>query len=1407
MAEITVTIAIEVVKFIATCIAPSAGRQIGYVREYKSNFEKLEAEAEKLKNKRTSILEGVDAAKKNVEEIKENVQKWLEGAEAIEKNVQGLLDRAGNKVLHSDSAAAAGRRTGETEEDTAGNVREDEQTAAGKRCFKALCPDLKTRYQLSKEAVTQLKDIVRHLEAGNFDKISHPIIPKDPRLSHADFEEFESRKYTLFDVISSLSDPDVNIVGIYGMGGIGKTMLAKQVANHPETIKLFDSVIFVEVTQNVDKMKIQKEVAENLGLTVSEEETQSTRARKLYQRLENEKRILIILDNIWAHLDLKEIGIPLADQHKGCKVLLTARSVEVLSTKMSSQRNFQVRFLDDEEAWTLFKKMAGEYIEGREFKSVATEVANKCAGLPIVIVTIARALANKELFVWENALQQLRVSSSENIQDIHASIELSYNHLETEALKKALLLIPFANLTFTDELLMYGMGVGLFDGIKEMEKRRARIQTLVQQLKDSCLLLDGKTTHDDFSMHDVVRDVVKSIAFRDRQAFANDLSEELEWSDEISNTFKACSSIVLKDVKPRVLPQVLESSQLKLLSISAADRTSLKVHDEFFTRLKELKVLILANMDLASMPLSLCFLTNLRALGLYKCKLNDIAIIGDLRKLEILSLTNSKIEQISVEVGSLTQLKSLDLYTYYRCIIPPNVISGLTHLEELYIRDFVQREAEGLENDGSDAILSEVKYLSNLTSLEIMIKDVKSLPKDLSFQKLKRYKIAITSQMDFVWEDYYSDRDWSWNFMKPESSRKLNLSHINTNICLKDGHIMQLKGIEDLYLQGSYDMKSVLYGLDRDGFQQLKYLQVRDNSNLSCIVESMEYTTHIAFPILETLLIRNLVNLEKICHGPLTAESSFCKLRKIIVKDCNKLENIFSLSIAKRLRLLQSINVNDCQNVKDIIAIERGDESGNYSELIDNVKFGELRSLKLSSLPQLRSFYFKLKTPCALQQRRDEIILEEDIDVSDTLFTKKVVLPNLEVLDLNTINVRMIWQNQEAALSSGVKNLTRLIISGCNNLRYLFSSSSASSFIQLQYFQISQCQALEEMVVTDESKDVLFPQLQDLVMGDLENLTKFFSGYYIGFPSLRKLSISSCPKLKEFMVKNTSADDSTENPLPFFNEMVALPKLEVLKLSECNSIRSLFSSSMIRSLVQLQDLKIYVCPILEVIFDLEGANFVDEVAISQLTVLHICTLPKLKHIWNKDPRKFLSFEKLNRLRILECDTLKNVFPVSIASNLSQLERVEIENCGVEEIVSVANGASETEHRFVFPRVISLTLRDLPKFTTFFPGIYTTEWPALKELIVTGWKILTSLGRKQESHGESEVQPRILVENLREDLICKLKWLDVYLDESIDDSSLDFLQRFHCIKELLIQGQFYALKTRDENEVSVLIKRS
>ncbi|XP_024039407.1 probable disease resistance protein At1g62630 [Citrus clementina] len=122
------------------------------------------------------------------------------------------------------------------------------------------------------------------------------------------------------------------------MGGIGKTTLVKEFARQASEEKLFDQVVFSEVSQTPDIKKIHGEIAEKLGLEFSEE-AESRRASRLYERLKKEKMILVILDNIWKYLDLETVGIPFGDDHRGCKLLLTARDCNVLLS-MGSENNF-----------------------------------------------------------------------------------------------------------------------------------------------------------------------------------------------------------------------------------------------------------------------------------------------------------------------------------------------------------------------------------------------------------------------------------------------------------------------------------------------------------------------------------------------------------------------------------------------------------------------------------------------------------------------------------------------------------------------------------------------------------------------------------------------------------------------------------------------------------------------------------------------------------------------------------------------------------------------------------------------------------------------------------------------------------------------------------------------------------
>ncbi|KAF2306657.1 hypothetical protein GH714_020173 [Hevea brasiliensis] len=142
---------------------------------------------------------------------------------------------------------------------------------AKERCFIGLCPNLKTRYHLSKKAEKKASLIDKLRNQGGLEPICHTQPPKQKVApSVYDREELPSRVSILKEIMDSLRDPDLNMIGVYGMGG-------------------------------VELRRIQAEVAEVLGLDLHEEGI-LLRANRLYERL-NKEKILIILDDIWTNFN------------------------------------------------------------------------------------------------------------------------------------------------------------------------------------------------------------------------------------------------------------------------------------------------------------------------------------------------------------------------------------------------------------------------------------------------------------------------------------------------------------------------------------------------------------------------------------------------------------------------------------------------------------------------------------------------------------------------------------------------------------------------------------------------------------------------------------------------------------------------------------------------------------------------------------------------------------------------------------------------------------------------------------------------------------------------------------------------------------------------------------------------
>ncbi|KAL5853788.1 hypothetical protein ACOSQ3_008906 [Xanthoceras sorbifolium] len=199
---------------------------------------------------------------------------------------------------------------------------------------------------------------------------------------------------------------------------------------------------------------------------------------------------------------------------------------------MDSQRNFHIQTLSDEDSWCLFKSLTETRVEHPDLKSIAHEIAKECGGMPVAIVTVARALKKKGENEWKNALRELKIPSSESFEgitkEVYTSIQLSYNYQETKELKEIFLLCSRMGRIYdasVRDLFRYGWGLGLFDKYNTMEEALCNAYTSVNQLKAASLLLDAPKSEftlssppdrERFAMHDVVCYVARSIASRDR---------------------------------------------------------------------------------------------------------------------------------------------------------------------------------------------------------------------------------------------------------------------------------------------------------------------------------------------------------------------------------------------------------------------------------------------------------------------------------------------------------------------------------------------------------------------------------------------------------------------------------------------------------------------------------------------------------------------------------------------------------------------------------------------------------------------------------------------------------------------------------------------------------------------------
>ncbi|XP_065849320.1 probable disease resistance protein At4g27220 isoform X2 [Euphorbia lathyris] len=1201
-------------------------QHISYAFTCDTKVQRLHNEVEQLKNKRVRLQQSVDAATRNGEEIYPNVTKWLTIAEKDIEEAENLIQ---------------------------------EKEEAKKKCFVGFCPNLKTRYQLSKKAYKKASVMAELLQdAQGSDPISfrQPLLPivEDNKYSRGD--ALPSRMLILHQIMDALKDPNLNIIGVYGMGGIGKTTLAKEVLGQAAEQKLFETVILVAVSQTPELGRIQGEIADFLGLEFHAKEVPG-RASQLHQALKKVKA-LIILDDLWQKLDLNAVGIPSGDACGGCKILLTSRRKHVLSNEMCTQKEFLLDVLEPEETWRLFE-MSVSKAKDPELRAIATEIAKKCAGLPLLILIVATDLRNKGIHAWKDKLIQLSCFENKEIyEQVKEVIKSSYGNLIDEEAKSLFLLCPqFGNPNIRiQDLLVYCVGLGLFKHMDSIEGARNRVLTLIDKLKDECLLLDGDKAGF-VKIHDLVRDIALTIA--------SDVSTSKVTSTELRN--KDCTRISLRCSEIAELPEVLECPKAELFSLFMSYHNSRFsnvlecIPNSFFAEVTQLKVLHFTEVNFVSgFPSSLGFLTGLQTLYLERCRLDNLAIIAELKQLELLSLADSKIAEFPREIKALTRLKLLDLRGCWKLrVIPANVLSNLCLLEELYmLNSFHGWELEG------NASLVELKNLSRLTTLEIQVEDGKLLPKDWFFNGLQNYKIHVGH--------------WRWS-KEYKSSRVLQLE-LTTNIGLMHRIKEFLKGTEVLYLGELKGTENLLfdYGqLETDSFGKLRFLEIRNCHSLKNL---FPFSCHKCLPQLQEIEVKSCDNMEAIVGEGSEGEVmefpqltsftleylpnliGFCKtsgmvsfptLTSLKVYLCNSLKYVFTTSMVKSLRQLKRLEISHCYLIEEIILSNEIEE-----ESIDMVVFPELGYLQLGELRNMKRFSsrYPIEFPKLRELRikfcdalKNFVSKFSDTTDDETLFNELATFSSLEIIYFYSMNnLRYIW-HQQFADDDSFSKLKSLEIVRCSKLSVVFPSNLYRRFQRLESLEISNCGGVQEIFeyqrfcIEKETSLQAF-SLRRISISDLPSLKHILT---CGLLQLQHLQIRNCgAEMIIAEAKNEGSDSATGHTFE-------CPKLEYLEASHCDKLIK-FGFKIPEVIPNLEVLKL---------------NHISLKAIQYDHVLPVVSVWQLQRVTLEDlkeesiPFLFGLLRQIYSLEYLVIDrcSLGDIFSVGEEQRLIRLKHLELKN--------------------------------------------------------------------------------------------------------------------------------------------------
>ncbi|CAN6544899.1 unnamed protein product [Malus baccata var. baccata] len=559
-------------------------------------------------------------------------------------------------------------------------------------------------------------------------------------------------------------------VGIWGMGGIGKTTLAETV--FCKLSSTFEASCFLKnVTENSEKPNGLDHLVKTLLKEILKEENPFINSTFVQDRLRRTK-VLIVLDDVSNSIQMERLAGNCLRYGSGSRIVITSRDRSTLRQTVEKDKIYEVQGLQPDDALQLFCSRAFKDDNSRrtDYKELVEKAVHYAGPVPLALIVLGSLFFNyKSKEEWEEEFNKLKLFPSKDIQKV---LRISYDGLEQN--EKEIFL----------DIACFHKGKH-----EDLVKRRLAScerfpKTGINILINRCLIsIVSKWGRETIEMHDLLQEMGRKIV---QEQCINDPGKRSRlFNDE--------------DVY-RVLKSNTETPNVEAIQVNWYNLQKRPLNGAYFKKMSNLIMLIVDGGY--SFTASLELPDSLRYLKWRKYPLESLPSNFCPENLVELHMPDSKVEKLWKEEQILVNLQVIDLSNSNYLIEVPN-LSGSLKIVEINLRG-CRHLVE---------IPSHFQHLDKLTHLNLgLCKSLKYLPEmprnitylDLQYSGIKElpsiYKLKCLESLNLSWCKRFSKFP---KILKPiEHLKSLSLS--GTAVTKLPSSIYKLKYLESLALNGCY---------------------------------------------------------------------------------------------------------------------------------------------------------------------------------------------------------------------------------------------------------------------------------------------------------------------------------------------------------------------------------------------------------------------------------------------------------------------------------------------------------------------------------------------------------------------------------------------------------------------------